>query len=201
MKKNIKWIFFAIALVMFVVLCILVEFRNDTFIDSAVYKILSKGISDNMTSVIKIFTFFGSAVAVISITVLALIFIKNKKYPLFMALDLVIITLLQLILKNCFARNRPVDINLIEETGYSFPSGHSLTAFAFYGLIIYFIYTSNMSLKAKKIMITVLVLLILLVGISRIYLGVHFFTDVLGAFSFSTMYLIIYISTIKTKLN
>lgn len=201
MKKNIKWIFFAIALVMFVVLCILVEFRNDIFIDSAVYKILSKGISDNMTSVIKIFTFLGSAVAVISITVLALIFIKNKKYPLFMALDLVIITLLQLILKNCFARNRPVDINLIEETGYSFPSGHSLTAFAFYGLIIYFIYTSNMSLKAKKIMITVLVLLILLVGISRIYLGVHFFTDVLGAFSFSAMYLIIYISIIKTKLN
>ena len=201
MKKNIKWIFFAIALVMFVVLCILVEFRNDIFIDSAVYKILSKGISDNMTSVIKIFTFFGSAVAVISITVLALIFIKNKKYPLFMALDLVIITLLQLILKNCFARNRPVDINLIEETGYSFPSGHSLTAFTFYGLIIYFIYTSNMSLKAKKIMITVLALLILLVGISRIYLGVHFFTDVLGAFSFSAMYLIIYISIIKTKLN
>lgn len=201
MKKNVKWVFFTLALLIFVVLCFLVKLKSNIYIDSVVYRFLSKGISDNMTSIIKVFTFFGSAIAVISITILALIFIKNKKYSLFMSIDLVIITLLQLILKNCFTRNRPVDINLIEETGYSFPSGHSLTAFAFYGLIIYFIYISNINKKVKVITITLLVFLILLIGISRIYLGVHFFTDVLGAFSFSAIYLIVYINIIKTKLN
>ena len=201
MKKNLKWIICFISLVIFVILGILVLTKNDIYLDSVVYNFISRYISNDLTNIIKNLTHIASAVVVISITILVLILFKNKKYGLFMSINLISITILQYILKYIFTRNRPLDINLIEETGYSFPSGHSLTAFAFYGFIIYLIYTSKLSKKSKTIFITLFSMLILVVGVSRIYLGVHFFTDVVGAFSFSLAFLIIYINIIKERLK
>ncbi len=198
MKKYLKWIICILSFMVFITLSILILTKNDIYLDSLVYNFVSKYISKDLTNIMKYLTYIGSAVMVISITLFTLIFFKNKKYSLFMALDLIIITILQIILKNIFTRSRPININLITETGYSFPSGHSLTAFAFYGLIIYLIYISK--IKNKKIYITLFSILILVTGLSRIYLGVHFFTDVIGAFSFSLFYLIIYTSIIKKKI-
>ena len=152
-------------------------------------------INNNLTNIVKIVTFLGSAFTVILITIICLIVIKNKKIGLFMALDLIIITCFQYLLKYTFLRNRPVDINLIEETGYSFPSGHSLTAMAFYGFIIYIVNKYN--LKHKKIYTLLLSILIIMIGFSRIYLGVHYPTDVFGGLTFSLFYLIIFINVIK----
>lgn len=199
MKKNLKWIICVISLIIFIILSILVMTRKDIYLDSVFYNFIAKYINNSLTSVVKNFTYMGSAIVVISITIFTLIFIKNKKYSFYMALNLIIVTIFQLILKNIFTRSRPLDINLITETGYSFPSGHSLTAFVFYGFIIYLIYTSN--IKNKKIFITLFSLIILIVGLSRIYLGVHFFTDVIGGFTFGLSYLIIYISLVKGKIN
>ena len=117
-----------------------------------------------------------------------------------MSLNLILITIFQLVLKNIFTRGRPIDINLIEEKGYSFPSGHSLTSMAFYGFIIYLISKSDLSKKIKILFITVLSIIILLVGLTRIYLGVHYATDVIGGFTFSLIYIIIYTNIIKNKL-
>ena len=201
MKKCWKWIVFSIFLLLFIILSVLVLTRRDFYLDNFVYGIISKFISDNLTDIIEWMTYIGSAAAVISITFFVLIFFKNKKYALYMSLNLIIITSFQLILKSVFSRNRPVDINLIKETGYSFPSGHSLTSMAFYGFIIYLIYISNLNKRSKSIFITLFIVLILVTGISRIYLGVHYFTDVIGGFSFSICYLIIYTSIIKNKLK
>ena len=197
MKKYLKWIACIISFIVFMILAILVLKREDIYLDSAVYGYISKYINGDLTSIIKYLTYIGSAVAVISITLFTLIYFKNKKYGLFMSIDLICITIIQLILKNIFTRSRPVNINLIEETGYSFPSGHSLTSMAFYGFIIYLIYISNINKKSKYIFISLFSILILVTGISRIYLGVHYFTDVLGGFTFSISYLIIYTSIIK----
>ncbi len=197
MKKYLKWIVCVLSFTIFIVLSILVLTRNDIHIDLTIYSFISKYISNNLTSTVKILTNLGSALIVIGIAIIVLIFYKNKRYGLFMSINLVTITLLQLILKSIFARSRPVDINLIEETGYSFPSGHSLTVMAFYGFIIYLIYISKLNKKSKIIYISLFSLIILVVGLSRIYLGVHFFTDVLGAFTFAISYLIIYTNIIK----
>lgn len=199
MKKYLKWIICILSLILFIILSILVLTKKDIYLDSVVYNFMSKYISDNLTNVIKYLTYIGSAVAVISITLFTLIIFKNKKYSFYMALNLVLITILQIILKNIFTRDRPLDINLITETGYSFPSGHSLTAFAFYGFIIYLIYISN--IKNKKIHIILFSILIFITGLSRIYLGVHYFTDVIGGFTFSLLYLIIYTSIVKRRLK
>jgi len=201
MKKYLKWIICFICLIIFIILGILVLTKNDIYLDSIIYNFISKYISDDLTYVIRNLTHIGGAAVVISITVLTLILFKNKKYGIFMSIDLILITILQYLLKYAFLRNRPVDINLIEETGYSFPSGHSLTAMAFYGFIIYLIYTSKLSKKSKSIFITLFSILILITGLSRVYLGVHFFTDVVGAFSFSLAFLIIYTHVIKERIR
>lgn len=201
MKKYLKWIICFISLVIFSFLGILVLTKKDIYLDSLVYNFISKYISNDLTSILKTLTHLSGTIIVILITLLVLIFHKNKKYGIFLTLDLILITLFQYILKLTFLRVRPVDINLIEETGYSFPSGHSLTAFAFYGFIIYLIQTSKLNKRSKNIYTILFSIVILVVGLSRVYLGVHFFTDVVGAFSFSLAFLIIYTHLIKGRLR
>lgn len=200
MKKYLKWIIFTISFIIFIILSILVLSKKDIAIDALVYNKISPLIKNNLTNNIKLLTYLGSGVVVIGITVFVIIFFKNKKYGLFLSIDLVLITIIQIILKNIFTRSRPLDIGLIKEKGYSFPSGHSLTSMAFYGLIIYLIYNSKLKRQEKIIYITLFSVFILIVGLSRIYLGVHFFTDVVGGFTFSICFLIIYTSIIKDKL-
>ena len=200
MMKFLKWIICSVMLIIFIILGILTLGGKDIFIDSFVYDFISKYITSNLTIIVKYLTYLGSALVVISATLLVLIIFKDKKYFKYISLNLILITLFQLILKNIFSRERPIDINLIEETGYSFPSGHSLTAFAFYGFIIYLINISKLNKRSKIIYTILFSLIILIVGVSRVYLGVHYFTDVIGAYTFSLAYLIIYISLVKNKL-
>lgn len=201
MKKYLKWVVCLILIIVFIILSILVLIKKDIYLDSTVYDFFSKYISDNLTSIVKYLTYIGSGVIVIGITIFVFLFFKNKKYSLYMSINLITITILQLILKNIFLRERPIDINLIEETGYSFPSGHSLTSMAFYGFIIYLIYISNINKRSKIIFITLFSILILITGLSRIYLGVHYFTDVIGGFTFSLAYLIVFTTIISKKIK
>ncbi len=199
MKKYLKWIICILSLTIFFILSYLVKTKSDIYLDNMVYSFISKFINNNLTHIIKFITFLGGATFVIALTLLALLFLKNKRIGILMSIDLIVITIFQYILKFIFARPRPIGINLIEETNYSFPSGHSLTAMAFYGFIIYLIYKSN--LKYKKVYIILLSILILLIGLSRVYLGVHFITDVLGGFTFSLFYLIIFVELTKKYLQ
>lgn len=197
MKKYLKWIICILSLIIFIFLSYLVITKKDLIIDTIIYNFIKQFINDNLTSIVKFITFLGGATVVILITLITLIVLKNKKIGLFMGIDLIVITIFQHILKPLIGRARPVGINLVNETSLSFPSGHSLTAMAFYGYIIYLIYKSN--LKYKKLYMILLGILILLIGLSRIYLGVHYVTDVLGGFTFSLFYLIIFIELTKKR--
>lgn len=88
-----------------------------------------------------------------------------------------------LLLKNLIGRDRPLGAELIEGYTYSFPSGHSLTSFFFYGYVAYIIFKYfEISLIKKYFLFLILSLIIISIGFSRIYLGVHYFSDVLGGY-------------------
>ena len=114
-------------------------------------------------------------------------------------LNLTIVYLLNVLIKIVIARPRPDMLRLVYETGYSFPSGHAMVATGFYGFLIYITNKKIQNKNARRLITLLLVLLIVLIGISRIYLGVHYATDIIGAFIIGIIYLIIFINMLKKK--
>lgn len=198
MKKNLKWFVLFIALIGFLALAEDVFNKEIMNGDIIGYKIISTFlISDFATPIAKFITNFGGAIFLITLTVILFILIKNKKIGLSIFSNLVIITVLNQLLKRILQRPRPTEFRIIEETGYSFPSGHSMVSMAFYGYLIYLIYKYVKNKYVKWILIVLLSILICSIGVSRIYLGVHYTSDVLGGFLVSISYLVLFISTVN----
>ena len=193
--KNLKWIILFICLIGF---CALAEdvFNKEIMKGDIIgYKIISTFlISDFATPIAKFITNFGGAIFLVIATITLFIVIKNKKIGISILSNVAIVTVLNQLIKRILQRPRPTEYRIIEETGYSFPSGHSMVSMAFYGYFIYLIYKYVKNKYVKWISISLLSLLICAIGISRIYLGVHYTSDVLGGFLISISYLIIYIS-------
>lgn len=196
-KVDKNWIICGIFVILFIIWSILVLNSNLIALDYHVFDALHKTIlNEILTSILKIITYMGSASILLLITIISLIFFKDKFIGISIGMNGFLIYLLNLLLKNIFAIPRPDIITLIEENGYSYPSGHAMASFAFYGFIIYML---NKNLKTsifKKLIIISLVLLILFIGFSRIYLGVHHFSDIIGGYLISAAYLIIFIKLI-----
>ena len=188
-KKTISLISFGL----FLIVLIFVLKYDNLVIDNYITN-LFKYKNDLLTNFMKIITLFGSAYVIVPCCIILLFALKNKKNKILMTSNLVIITLLNQLLKCVFRRLRPIN-GIISESGYSFPSGHSMVSMAFYGFLIYLLYKSNF--KYKNIFIGLLIVLILLIGISRIYLGVHYPTDVFGGFLLSISYLLLFIEISK----
>lgn len=170
------------------------EFYSDGIIYDFVYKYV---ISDGMTPFIKFITWFGSVFGIIVVGLISIFIIKNKKTNISFSICLILGVIINNIIKLIFARARP-DINpLMIENTYSFPSGHSMMSMILYGYLIYLIYNYFKSKKYKWLLICVLSILILCIGFSRIYLGVHYVSDVVGGFVLGIAYLILYIDISK----
>ena len=196
--KNLKWIILFLCLVGFLALAEDVFHKEIMSGDIIGYNIISKFlISDFVTPIAKFITNFGGAIFLIVLTVFLFLVIKNRKIGVSIFSNLVIITVLNQLLKRILQRPRPTEFRIIEETGYSFPSGHSMISMAFYGYLIYLIYKYVKNKYVKWISIVLLGILICSIGISRIYLGVHYTSDVLGGFLISVSYLVIYISAVN----
>lgn len=201
-KKNLKWVVLFICLVGFLALTEDVFNKEIMQGDIIGYKIISTFlISDFVTPIAKFITNFGGAIFLSIATIALLLLIKNKKIGLSIFSNIVIITILNQLLKRILRRPRPTEFRIVEETEYSFPSGHSMVSMAFYGYLIYLIYRYIKNKYIKWSLIVLLSILICLIGISRIYLGVHYTSDVLGGFLLSISYLVVYISLIKKILS
>ena len=106
--------------------------------------------------------------------------------------------LLNILLKNFFLRPRPDFPNAFyHESGYSFPSGHAMLSVLFYGMTAYLIASQSLSWKMQIRLWITAITLSLLIGFSRIFLGVHFLTDVLGGWAAGTVWLVVCMGTYK----
>lgn len=201
LKKYGKWFIVAILLFIFVFITWLLLKDQLREFDTIIYNFIISIKSPLITQLFKGITFFASPIFLIILSIFLFFIFKNKKYGLLSAVNLIVITLINQILKFIFTRPRPFEWMLIEESGYSFPSGHAMVSMGFYGMLIFLTWQTNISKHAKRIWTVILSLLIVLIGISRIYLGVHYASDIAAGFTLSLSYLIIATSIVTYYLK
>ena len=197
--KKCKWFFFFFALAIFILFTVLVITNNIAWFDDPVYNFLHAMFQDKTTIFFLIITSLSSPFVLIVMSLLLLITNKDHKLSFLVILNLLLSTIGNTILKLIFLRERPSDFPLIQESGYSYPSGHSMISMAYYGFLIYIVWQTDWSKKAKIIFSICLGLIIFLIGCSRIYLRVHYPSDVVAGFAISFVYLLTFIHIIKKK--
>lgn len=154
--------------------------------DRTVIHFVQNFISDRLTELMMFITFLGSinwlAFAVIAGT-LILWFLKKYSLSIFLGVSSGLGAVFNILLKNIFQRERPDIQPLISEQGFSFPSGHSMGSFIFYGALAFVIVHFAKRNVWKYFGVLMMVAIIALIGISRVYLGVHFPSDIIGGFT------------------
>lgn len=198
-NKYLIWIVLLLCLFTFLYLIKLITADTISNFDNFIYNYVKKLISPQATSFFKIITECGNFTVMIPVIIIFYIFNKDKSFNRYFTINLVSVFASNFIVKSIVRRDRPIDINLIIENGFSFPSGHSMVSFAFYGFIIYYLYYTDLKKPLKYGLMTFLSILILLIGLSRIYLGVHYASDVFGGFLLAFIYLVIYIKFIYKR--
>ena len=196
-KNKYKWIIFAMVSIIFIAIAEDVFEKEIFAFDGIIYNFLLNHRNNILNNFFKIMTNFGSAEFLIPLTILCIICIKNKKYKIMLPVNLIVITSLNIILKNVFVRQRPNELRLIEETGYSFPSGHAMASTAVYGLLLYIVFREVKNKKIRNIACILLAILIFIIDMSRIYVGVHYASDVIAGTCLSIAYLILFIQIMK----
>ncbi|MCQ6279384.1 phosphatase PAP2 family protein [Bacillus sp. EB600] len=177
----------------FSLISLLVSDNKIIHFDSSVIAAIQGLESPSITSVMKFFTTIGSTPVVIVLSLFLLIFlykVLHHRIELILFLAAIIgSVILNSLLKNLFHRMRPNLHRLIEITGYSFPSGHAMTAFTIYGIIAYLLWRHISSKGGRSLLILFSAFMILMIGISRIYLGVHYPSDIIGGYLASGFWL------------
>lgn len=187
MNKNIlKIVAIVIALIVFFSIAISIKDSEEgVLFDEKIMEKVHVTTNPTMTTIMKGITFLGSSHFFFGFGVILLfMFIKKGYYKGIIPLFLSIIGTYagNAILKKIFTRTRPLKYFLIEQGGHSFPSGHSMVSMAFYTTMTYLI-LENSHKKGRNIFIWILnFLLIGLIGFSRIYLGVHWPTDIIAGY-------------------
>lgn len=188
MNKRITAI---ILLVMGLILGILAKFNYTYSLDSFCYNFLISFKSEGLTNFFKLVTNLGSTWFIIMLNIIIIItsLIIKKKDILIITINSCLSVIFNNILKVIIRRPRPNVLRLVEEINFSYPSGHAMISILFYITVIVLINKSN--IKYKKIINASLVAIIILIGLSRVYLGVHYITDILGGYLISSSILII----------
>ncbi|HSI68999.1 MAG TPA: phosphatase PAP2 family protein [Gillisia sp.] len=115
-------------------------------------------------------------------TIIFWLIFRNWRFVLEIVFVLAISGLANVALKQVINRARPDAEHLVSVATLSYPSGHAMSAIAFYGFLIYLFYNFKLNVWVKTLTILILGLLILAIGISRIYLGVHYPSDIAGGY-------------------
>lgn len=169
----------------FLLIAILLICNQILPIDLWIYHKIEGIIQEPITTIMKIFTFLGEPKTIIAFSIIwgIYLFKKDKQELKHFCFILIMSVIFIVFLKLLFMRERPDILRLIPIDGYSFPSGHSIISVSFYGyLMTYFIE------RKKNLFIFIFgILFILGIGFSRIYLGVHYFSDVLAGYSLGAL--------------
>jgi membrane-associated phospholipid phosphatase len=208
-KKNVRlWIspgslvtkIFLVALIAFIILLVWVVFvYGKNSFDKNVFDWFAPHITETRTRIMVAVSFFGNHIFLVPANLFLLILFwarKNKPLTIRVAVVSVSSVLLMSFLKSIFHRVRPDNPLVPGITNFSFPSGHSFMSVTFYGLLIWLVAISIANRVLQRLIIVSLLLFILLIGFSRIYLRVHYATDVIAGLSMGFTWLIVSLNLI-----
>ncbi len=186
--KHTHYIYASFALLLFVALGYMVKFYPEalTGFDSNIQTWVRGGLPAGLTRFFKTITMLGNTPVQAIIAIVAVIWLYLRQYKaeaIFVGASGLLASILIVSLKYIYQRQRPSITHLVHASGYSFPSGHSLGTFMILGAIA-IVLAQRLAKKESKIAVYGITgLLIFLVGLSRIYVGVHYLTDVLAGFT------------------
>lgn len=162
-------------------------------IDSAAYALIVERLrADWLTPIMEAVSALATPVSLVVLLLVIVAFAPGKRPGACAAVNLVLVFLLNQALKFAIQRPRPDGFQLAVEQGFSFPSGHSMVAMAFFGLLVWMVWRYEADRATRIGCAVAFSAVIVLVGVSRIYLGVHYASDVLAGFCVSLAWLAIY---------
>lgn len=186
MKSHLKN-YIIISLFAFILIATSVLFKATMKEDLLLYYLLISIKNNILLLVATLLSFLGSIKGLTVVSFFLVFILKSNKQRIFLFLDLIGSGLIINITKNIFLRERPIiGQNLLAD--YSFPSGHTFIAITFYGFLLYLVMKDKES-NYKKLKEGVLLFLIITIPLSRLILGVHYLTDVLGGITLGLAYL------------
>ncbi|WP_353654095.1 phosphatase PAP2 family protein [Bacillus sp. ISL-55] len=187
MKFNLQLLtaFFG-SLFGFIIMSYLVQAEHLVMFDRVVMDGVQGLEADGLTAAMKLFTYIGSLKFIVILTIplfLFLFYVLKHKLEILVFLSVVYITpILNRLLKLYFHRERPDFHRLIEIGGYSFPSGHAMNAFSFYSILAFLLWRHVPTRMGRIAVILLSTFMIIAIGSSRVYLGVHYPSDIIGGF-------------------
>ena len=188
-----------LAMIIFIYLVRMIFIRESTEFDDRVFNTIKPYINDGLTNFMLVITFLGKHDLLIPLNFVLIAFFIYRKERWFAtriaALSLSSL-LLMFLLKFFFQRNRPLQPVIDDVSGYSFPSGHALISVVFYGLFIHMIWHEVKNKWLRIALITLLGALILLIAFSRIYLNVHYASDVIAGIAVGFIWLVLSLNII-----
>ena len=189
-----------VCVVVFLFMAKTVFIDQDHAFDRAVFDFARSHTSSGFTAFMKFVTFFASKNFLIygslSLAVIFMFFKKHRWYSLKVPVVAAGSTLLNQGMKYMFGRPRP-ETAFFEQSGMSFPSGHAMIGGAFYGLLIYLVWTNVRPAGKRWLLVLALALWVLLIGYSRVYFQVHYASDVLAGWSAGFLFLVISLSLLR----
>jgi len=192
---------FSIALIAFISIAQMIFKDKKQAFDQDAFNFLLKYVSDVNTDLMQVFTFLGTHTFLIPANIILIsyfLFIKKHRwYSIKVPVVALSSLLLMFSLKFIFHRDRPLTPLLEVAKGYSFPSGHALMSITFYGLLIFLVWQIEKNALLKWMLTILLILLIISIGISRVYLRVHYASDVLAGFCVGLMWLFLSLWILK----
>ncbi len=157
--------------------------------------------SEWLTKALVFFTYLGDWQVIIGLGIIAIIILgllREKWKIFFLAAALISGEVIKELLKFLIHRQRPDAVfSLLPENGYAFPSGHAVMSVIFYGMVGYFIYQACKKKWQRIILLVATAILVFLIGYSRIYLGVHWISDILAGWLIGGVILAFFIVKLK----
>lgn len=192
---------FTIALFGFAYMVKRVFVLQNTGFDQSAFQFLNRFVSERNNDVMLLITYLGTHYFLIPANLILIIYFlvikPHKWYSIKVPAIAISSVLLMFFLKFLFSRPRPLPPLLDAARGMSFPSGHALNSVTFYGLIAYMVWNTKVSKRSKVLIIAFLMLLVLMIGISRIYLRVHYASDVIAGYCMGALWLIMCILILR----